>query len=81
MRKLKFILLPHLIATVNHYAYSLPTLMANVSWSAFQSAFGQQYKSITHEIIPMKEQWGPDNADTVSNMSVYSGMLAHCGYL
>ena len=36
--KLKFILLPQLIATLNNYACSLPPL-ANVDWSAFPKCF------------------------------------------
>ena len=36
--KLKFILLPQLIATLNNYACSLPPL-ANVDWSAFPECF------------------------------------------
>ena len=36
--KLKFILLPQLIATLNNYACSLPPL-ANVYWSAFLECF------------------------------------------
>ena len=36
--KLKFILLPQLIATLNDYACSLPPL-ANVDWSAFLECF------------------------------------------
>ena len=36
--KLKFILLPQLIATLNNYACALPPL-ANVDWSAFPECF------------------------------------------
>ena len=36
--KLKFILLPQLIATLNNYACSLPPL-ANEDWSAFPECF------------------------------------------
>ena len=36
--KLKFILLPQLIATLNNYACSLPPL-ANVDWSVFPECF------------------------------------------
>ena len=36
--KLKFILLPQLIATLNNYACSLPPL-ANVDWPAFPECF------------------------------------------
>ena len=36
--KLKSILLPQLIATLNKYACSLP-LLANVDWSAFPECF------------------------------------------
>ena len=36
--KLKFILLPQLIATLNYYACSLP-LLANVNWSTFPECF------------------------------------------
>ena len=36
--KLKFILLPQLIATLNNYACALPPL-ANVDWSAFPGCF------------------------------------------
>ena len=36
--KLKFILLPQLIATLNNYACSLPPL-AKVDWSAFPEWF------------------------------------------
>ena len=36
--KLKFVLLPQLIATLNNYACSLPPL-ANVDWSAFPECF------------------------------------------
>ena len=36
--KLKFILLPQLIATLNNYACLLPSL-ANVNWSPFPECF------------------------------------------
>ena len=36
--KLKFIVLPQLVAILNNYACSLPPL-ANVNWSAFPQCF------------------------------------------
>ena len=49
--KLKFILLPQLIATLNNYAGSLPPL-ANVDWSAFPECFCRPCKSTTGEMAP-----------------------------
>ena len=49
--KLKFILLPQFIVTLNNYACSLPSL-ANVDWSAF--AFFQLCKFTTSEMVPME---------------------------
>ena len=49
--KLKFILLPQLIVTLNNYACSLP-LVAYVDWYAFQGAFCRPCKSTTGEMVP-----------------------------
>ena len=51
--KLKFILLPQLIATLNNYACLLPPL-ANVNWSAFPECFFWPCKSMTGEMAPME---------------------------
>ena len=50
--KLKFILLPQLIATLNNYACSLPPL-ANVNWSASPVYF-RPCKSTTGEMASME---------------------------
>ena len=49
--KLKFILLPQLIATLNNYACSLPPL-TNINWSAFPEWFFWPCKSTTGEMEP-----------------------------
>ena len=49
----RYTVLPQLIATLNNYAYSLPSL-ANVDWSAFQSAFCWPCKSMNGEMVPME---------------------------
>ena len=41
--KLKFILLPQFMPTINNYACSLPPL-ANVNWSGFQECFSLAIK-------------------------------------
>ena len=53
--KLKFILLPQLIATQNNYACSLPPL-ANVNWSASPERFlsFRPCKYTTGEMAPME---------------------------
>ena len=83
--KLKFILLPQLIAIQNNYACSLLSL-ANVNWSAFQSAFCRPCKSMTGEMAPKEGSnlaVRPDLAPTVSaHLSrLFSGQLAFCGYM
>ena len=68
VHKLKFILLPQLVATLNSYACSLPPL-ANVDWSTFPECFCQPCKSTTGEIVQKEGSnwlWGPDMAPTVS---------------
>ena len=83
--KLKFILLPQLIATLNNYACSLPPL-ANVDWSAFPECFCRPCKSTTGEMVPkegskLAVMWGPAMAPTVSARlsRPCSGILALCG--
>ena len=49
--KLKFILLPQLIATLNNYACLLPPL-ANVDWFALPEYFFRPCKSTTGEMAP-----------------------------
>ena len=66
--RLKFILLPQLITTLNNYASSLPPL-ANVNWSAFLERFCWPCKSMTGAMAPMEGSTlavGPDMAPTVS---------------
>ena len=68
--KLKFILLPQLIATLNNYACSLP-LLANVDWSAFPECFFRPCKSSTGEMALMEGSiiavaWGPDITPTAA---------------
>ena len=55
--KLKFILLPHLIARLNKYACSLPPL-GNVDWSAFPECFCRSCKFMTGEMVPGGLQFG-----------------------
>ena len=52
--KLKYILLPQLIATLNIYACPLP-ILANVNWSAFPGCFNSCWlcNSTTGEMTPM----------------------------
>ena len=50
--KLKFILLPQLIATLNNYACTLPPL-ANINWSAFSECFLP--KSTTGKMTPKED--------------------------
>ena len=81
--KLKFILLPQFIATLNNYTCALPPL-ANVDWSAFPDAFCRPCKSTTGEIAPKEDSRlavGPDMAPTVSARlsRPCSGILALCG--
>ena len=44
---------PACTTAINNYACSLPPL-ANINWSAFQSAFCWQCKSINSEMVPME---------------------------
>ena len=65
--KLKFILLPQLIAALNNYACSLPPLV-NVKQSAFPEWFCQPCKSMTGEMAPKKG----------SNLAVRNLYGSHC---
>ena len=82
--KLKFILLPQLIATLNNYACALPSL-ANVDWSAFPECFFADH--VNPRLVKWRQRrapgwlWGPDMAPTVSARlsRPCSGILALCG--
>ena len=81
--KLKFILLPQLIAALNNYACSLPPLV-NVDWLLSMNAFCRPCKSMTGEMVQKegsKLAVGPDMAPTVSAClsRPCSGILALCG--
>ena len=67
--KLKLILLPQLIATLNNYNYacSLPPL-ANVNWSASPECFFWPCKSMTGEMAPLEG----------SNLVVKTWYGSHC---
>ena len=85
--KLKYNLLPQLLATLSNYAYSLPPV-ANVDWFTFPECFLlTMYINLQlmkwHQRRPPIWLWGPDKAPTVSARlsRLCSGILALCGYM
>ena len=62
--KLKFILLPQLMATLNNYACSLPPLV-NVDWSAFPKCFVNPRLVKWRQRMAPSWLWRPDMAPTV----------------
>ena len=83
--KLKFILSPQLIVSLNNYACSLPPL-ANVNWSVFQSAFYWPCIYMTGELVPMTssksalETWYYSHCQCKSDKPC-SWLLAHNVYI
>ena len=63
-QKLKFILLPQLIATLNNYACSLPTLANGCFWVCFADHVNPQLVKWRQRRAPIW-LWGPDMAPTV----------------
>ena len=77
--KLKFILLSQLIATLNNYARSLPSLPI-VNWSASPECFFRPCKSMTGEMVPMESsiwQWGGDITPFGSGELILFPLSAH----